>query len=329
MSSAVEVSQQEQPMCIPSIKKKLQVVESASAYLTFLHRATATDHLQVKEGEQLRVTADYNGSLFEVVREPFEVLVDGYGKITAYEIRTHHMYFHAVQEEEAKEFYANLGNNPDIVKTKWEVVNFALQSDDSHSQFSEDEMDLIENEDHHYRITYWSRKQPENTTIEKRIWVRKCCLISKAEGLAEDKNNRSLDLSIQTVSLDNLVYKYIQMLNKIQYSLKHHMPHDANTKRYKSWKELEEKRAKLWELFCSPYVQKMKLTAYGNKKYGLFLKNPVSYTITASGANVIMQTVDNMQTSATQVKETSEKKQQVLQQLKPRVKDEGCLITDD
>jgi nucleoid-associated protein YgaU len=83
------------------------------------------------------------------------------------------------------------------------------------------------------------------------------------------------------------------------------------------------------KLWFNPAMKGKTLTAYANTKYGLFLRNPVTYTVTASGKNVVTQTTEKMIEAKNEVTKVAVAKDSVVKQVKSLKRDEGCLISDD
>ena len=160
--------------------------------------------------------------------------------------------------------------------------------------------------------------------------MRKICLISKAEGLTDDKNFRSLVLTQKTIPFTELIAQQVTLLQKVSRSLEHTRPTDEKSRKMAGWAVNEKKCKELMALWFNPFLLKGKtITAYSNTKYGLFLRNPVTYTITASGKNVVTQATDKMMDAKKEIAETYDAKEAVVKQLKKVQKDEGCLISEE
>ena len=317
-----------------AIKKNLELVAKASAYLNFIKNASTGEHLELELGDQLRATSDYNGSIFEVVKKPYWCIVNQEGTISDYVRKYKHRVFRSFEEEEAKEAVARLRADCDADAEGWEIEeahlvreNFPLGHDDD--EHSEDELDDIDDETHHFRVCWTLRTLPAGHRKEQRVWVRKICLISKAEGLTDDKNFRSLVLTQKTVPFLDLVHQQMELLEKVSRSLEHTRPTDEKSRKMAGWRVNEDRCAELRKLYWIPALQAKTLTAYANTKYGLFLRNPVTYTVTASGRNVMTQATDRMLDARKEVTATAVAKESLVKQLKSLKKDDECLISDD
>jgi hypothetical protein len=317
-----------------AIKKNLELVAKASAYLTFIRNASTGEHLELELGDQLRATSDYNGSIFEVVKKPYECIVNQDGNLSDYERKYKHRVFRSFEEDEANKALEYLLANREADVEGWEIEeahivreNFPLGRDDD--EHSDDEWEEIDAETYHFRLVWTLRTLPAGHRKEQRIWVRKICLISKAEGLTDDKNFRSLVLTQKTVPFTDLIKQQMDLLQKVSRSLEHTRPTDEKSRKMAGWVVNEKRCSELRKLWWNPALKNKTLTAYSNTKYGLFLRNPVTYTITASGKNVMVQTTDKMLDARKEVAQVAEAKESVVKQLKKGKKDEGCLITDD
>jgi hypothetical protein len=317
-----------------AIKKNLELVAKATAYLTFIKNASTGEHLELELGDQLRTTLDYNGAIFEVVKKPYWCIVNQEGTISDYVRKYKHKVFRSFEEDEAKEALAFLLANREADVEGWEIEeahivrkNFPLGRDDD--EHSDDELDDIDDETHHFRVCWTLRTLPAGHRKEQRVWVRKICLISKAEGLTDDKNFRSLVLTQKTVPFLDLVHQQMELLRKVSRSLEHTRPTDEKSRKMAGWRVNEDRCNELRKLYWNPVLQTKTLTAYSNTKYGLFLRNPVTYTVTASGRNVMTQATDRMLDARKEVTATAVAKESLVKQLKSLKKNDECLITDD
>lgn len=316
-----------------AIKKNLELVAKASAYLNFVQNASTGEHLDLDLGDQLRATSDYNGSIFEVVKKPYWAVVDDEsGTLRDYHYTSHQAKFEEGEEEVVEEFYKQKIKEQmdsdcsdglgvcDVSREDWTTYD-----DDSGDEGDYTEHPMIKK----YRVTWKVRSIPEDCRREYRIWVRKICLISKAEGLADDKNFRSLVLTRKTVPFTDLIRQQIELLQKVSRSLEHTRPTDDKSRKMGGWRTNETRCKELMKLWFNPAMKGKTLTAYANTKYGLFLRNPVTYTVTASGKNVVTQTTEKMIEAKNEVTKVAVAKDSVVKQVKSLKRDEGCLISDD
>ncbi len=317
-----------------AIKKNLELVAKASAYLNFLKNASTGEHLELELGDQLRATSDYNGSIFEVVKKPYWAVVDDEsGTLRDYDYQLCESKKFVEGEEDLVDQFWNLKLKEerdalasglgicDVSKEEWTTTD--VDSDDEGEDFRG--FDTIKK----YRVTWKVRSIPEHCRREYRVWVRKICLISKAEGLADDKNFRSLVLTQKTVPFTDLIKQQIELLAKVSRSLEHTRPTDEKSRKMSGWRVNEARCKELYSLFYNPAVRGKTLTAYSNIKYGLFLRNPVTYTVTASGKNVMTQATDKMIEAKKEVSQTAVAKESLVKQVKSLKKDDECLISDD
>jgi len=316
---------QEKPMCAASIKKKLQEVEGIQAYFNFISNASLGEHQSLALGDQLRATEDYNGAIFEVVKVPYKCIVDAQGKLSDYLYSPRVLHFPESMELQAREKYTEIkeeeaddGENG-ICNVQFVVKDYPLGMEDD----SDDDDEATK----HFQVTWDVRTLPEGNSVETRIWVRKICLISKAEGLTDDKNNRSLTLTLKTIPFTKLIDKQRDILTKCTRSLDITKPDALETKKCSGWRRNAQKCEELYKLYHNPALKKRTIVAFGNTKYGVFLRNPVTYTITASGKNVIDQTTDKIKAAGPQVRAVMNVKESLVQELK--AKESDCLITDD
>jgi hypothetical protein len=318
-----------------AIKKNLELVAKASAYLTFIRNASTGEHLELELGDQLRATSDYNGSIFEVVKKPYwAVVFNDTGTLTDYAYTKHTKTFDAGESDDF--FTQKLDEMTEALPTGLGICDVSRYEDTVHEYDSDIEEDEDGNEiipryeEVRKTVVSWKvRSIPEGCRREFRVWVRKICLISKAEGLTDDKNFRSLVLTQKTVPFTDLIKQQMDLLQKVSRSLEHTRPTDEKSRKMAGWVVNEKRCSELRKLWWNPALKNKTLTAYSNTKYGLFLRNPVTYTITASGKNVMVQTTDKMLDARKEVAQVAEAKESVVKQLKKGKKDEGCLITDD
>lgn len=317
-----------------AIKKNLELVAKASAYLNFLKNASTGEHLELELGDQLRATSDYNGSIFEVVKKPYWAVVDEYtGTLRDYDYQLcQSQKFVEGEEDLLEEFLAvKLKEERDAVAsglgvcdvTKQEWTNLEVDSDDEGEDFRG--FDSVKN----YVVRWKVRSIPEGCRREYRLWVRKICLISKAEGFTDDKNFRSLVLTHKTVPFTDLIKQQMDILRKVSRSLEHTRPTDDKSRKMSGWVVNQNRCQELQSLWWNPVMKSKTLTAYSNIKYGLFLRNPVTYTVTASGKNVMTQATDKLIEAKKEVAQVAVAKESLVTQLKKVKKNDECLITDE
>jgi hypothetical protein len=315
-----------------AIKKNLELVAKATAYLTFIKNASTGEHLELELGDQLRATSDYNGSIFEVVKKPYwAVVFNDTGTLTDYHYERTYKKFVEGEEDQVEALWALMKAREhadvasglgicDVRKEEWTAAE--EDSDDEDTQTERPRMK-------YYGVEWKERSIPEHCRREYRVWVRKICLISKAEGLTDDKNFRSLVLTQKTVPFLDLVHQQMELLRKVSRSLEHTRPTDEKSRKMAGWRVNEDRCADLRKLYWNPVLQTKTLTAYSNTKYGLFLRNPVTYTVTASGRNVMTQATDRMLDARKEVTATAAAKDSLVKQLKSLKKNDECLISDD
>lgn len=321
-----------------AIKKNLELVAKASAYLNFLKNASTGEHLNLELGDQLRATNDYNGSLFEVVKKPYWAVVNNLtGTLSDYAYQSFTKTFTEGEEEELEKFwnqklkedydsqYSDGLGVCDVVKEEGITQEAISDDEDDEDTGHFRGFDSIKR----YYVRWRVRSIPENCRRETRVWVRKICLISKAEGLVDDKNLRSLVISQKTAPFTDLIKQQIELLGKLSRSLTHTRPKDDKSRKMSGWLVNHNRCEELHKLFCNPALKDKTLTAYANTKYGLFLRNPVTYTITASGKNVVTQATEKLIDAKTEVTKTAVAKDSLVKQIKSLKRSEECLITDD
>jgi hypothetical protein len=321
---------EDKPMCAASIKKKLGLVEGVQAYFNFICNASLGEHQNLALGDQLRATEDYNGAIFEVVKVPYPCVVDAQGKVSDYEYFHQTYRYREMDEDIARQNYHETKAQEvkslaeeGICNVNFAVFNYPLGRDVDDSDSDDDEIDQ---ETKHFQVSFDTRKLPEGHSVETRVWVRKICLISKAEGLTDDKNNRSLTLTIKTIPFTDLIRKQVEILAKCSRSLQATRPDALETKKCSGWRRNYEKCNELMKLYNNPALAKRKVVAFGNTKYGLFLRNPVTYTITASGKNVMQQKTDMLMKAGPETDKTMNLKEALIKEIK---RESDCLITDD
>ena len=313
-----------------AIKKNLELVAKASAYLNFVKNASTGEHLDLDLGDQLRTTLDYNGAIFEVVRKPYwAVVFQNDGTLADYAYKSNSVIFSQAEHDDAQAlFEEKMAEQRATIQSETGISDVSLHTYPGPARSGEESDD--ENDERHYEVRWQVRSIPEGCRRETRVWVRKICLISKAEGLTDDKNFRSLVLTQKTIPFTELIAQQVTLLQKVSRSLEHTRPTDEKSRKMAGWAVNQKRCDELKSLWFNPFLLKGKtITAYSNTKYGLFLRNPVTYTITASGKNVVTQATDKMMDAKKEIAETYDAKEAVVKQLKKVQKDEGCLISEE
>lgn len=330
-----------------TIQNQLDSIISMNAMLNTLISKTNNDNSNLKLGDQLRPTNDYNGSLFEVVREPYNCWVTPEGKAVAIQVRSDYQEFDS--EEAALEFYNRIQAKQvdaeshddgyltikilvrlwrDYPQREREWVGYdtpvySLQQwkDEIEDGYDSDEdfTDMMGQTFYNkikYEVHYTHRETPEDFTIETRVWLRKICIISKAEGQSDDKNSRSLPFALCQMPFGDLIRTQIQKLNKISRSLED-TPKTA--KRTKKITMADKNRAKLAELekvwLCPDLIHKP-VEGFYSEKYGMFLKSDVKFEVSQTAVNPVQQLAKTALEMEKAVSNTVELRKEVMTELK-------------
>lgn len=323
----------ETPYSDRTIKKKIETLQGCSTYLTFIKNAFQDDNTALKLGQQLRAVDDYNGTIFEVVREPFKCRVDENGSLSGYVPTRKVRDFLASQRMEAEIFYQQMLGKVNIEDEEqmWDDVhicdvNFRRVRGEEHESETDDSDEEVDDDSMYYSVNWVEYVAQPNTSVQERCWVRKICLISRAEGKVDDKNYRSVVLTRKSVSYEELVWREIQTLSKVARSLEQTRPDSKRTRKLKVWTANKELCDQLKETIHDAHYVKKRIEGFYNKKYNLFLKNPNTYQVTSSGAGAVVQMANKLIEAKADIKETMDNKSSVVKELKRK---SDCLITDD
>lgn len=289
-----------------TIKRQLESIAGLSAYFNTLKSKTKNDNVNLSLGDQLRPTKDYNGSLFEVVREPYWCWTDERGRakeiITQYHFKLfncHHL---------AENFVDELEDN-EVDKEGMDDGNFDIQLLP---------LGHIQGGTPQYQVDWKSRTKPLGYKLEKRIWLRKICMISKAEGQSDDKNHRSLSFSVKTMPFSQLIQNECHKLSKISRSLELTDADAKRTRKVSLRKQNQEKLAELWKLWGHPENKYYAVSGFYSEKYGLFLKSDIKYEITTTLINPQTALINSVKEIRENVKDVVKKKSNVITEIKSK-----------
>ena len=320
-------------MSLKAINNNLELIASASAFLNTLRRKALSDNTTVYLGDQLRCTTDYNGTLFEVVREPYWCWLDDTGRaseflsedcedeyLTLAEAEeglriTKSIWCDDEENYEKSEFQGWLKGGT-IHKKKVEQDRRQQNRPEGYEMSDDDSSDEEQEPEYRYVVKYSVWFRPTGTKYERRIWVRKICLISKAEGYTDDKNHRSLPFPIRTIKFGDLIMTERQKLNKISRCIEATNPGERITKKKSLYQQNKKRLEELRNLWCNEHLNNTPVKGFFSEKYGLFLKSDSKYNVVIEGQNALKGMIDEVKEIREDVKDTIVKKREVLTELK-------------
>lgn len=296
---------EEKKMSQKTIQTYLDSIEKMNGFLHELLDKTSRDNTTLKLGDQLRPTEDYNGSLFEVVREPYWCYIGENGRANEMIVQRKEVEF-AEEGAQAKDFVEILekrrvdvdGYEPGVlyvelkqdVMRKYEGTPFYDDYDDENEK--EDEEGRYYIEVPVYTVIYSERILPAGWTPERRVWIRKICIISKAEGHTDDKNLRSLPFPLATIPFRNLIDKELTKLIKVSRNLQATRPGAKRVRKTSMRSRNEDKCRELFKLWADPIISEKPVSGFYSEKYGLFLKSDVKYQVSATLVNPCTKVVN-------------------------------------
>jgi hypothetical protein len=303
-----DMNTEEKKMTQKTIQLNLEAIEKQNAFLQTLIEKTSQDNTNLKLGDQLRPTEDYNGSLFEVVREPYWCYLDEQGRAVNIEILLCEEPF-AEERLEAEEFMKRLESkrvdNPHdyhlgVIGNPWIKIGKQRVYEDSPGYDYLDDDDEKQDSNGQYYIempTYtvcWNEKKcPGGIIPQKRVWLRKICIISKAEGHTDDKNMRALPFPLKTLCFERLISKELQKLEKIGKTMS--ALNENHDRRGSRKAENRKKWTQLFQLWADRDLRERQVTGFYSDKYGLFLKSSVIYEVVARAVNPLTKLIDDVQ----------------------------------
>ena len=289
-----------------TIQSNLDKIEKLNGFLKTLIEKTQNDNVNLKLGDQLRPTEDYNGSLFEVVREPYWCYLDEKNHAHDLFLTQQETYF-GDEKEEAQDFYDLLnaqkvsedGTEDGVLSLCLNVGKDRVYEDSPRYEKLDDEDEKQDIEGRYYvevpsySVVWTERKKPENWTYQRRVWIRKICMISKAEGLSDDKNSRALAFPIHTFPFKDLIRKEYQKLSKISRSLELTQKGAKYARKICMASRNRTKLEELLKLWMNPEVNDKMITGFYSLKYGLFLKSDVKYEVSTKTVNPLSKIVQS------------------------------------
>lgn len=322
-------------MTLKTITHNLEMIASASAFFTTLRRKALSDNTTLSLGDQLRCTTDYNGTLFEVVREPYWCWLDDKGRACEFITQDAEDEYTTLKEaEEALEVVKSIWGDDEenyeksefqgwitdvsIVKRKVEYEPRqqnrpeGYEMDDDVSVSSDEEQEP----EYRYVVKYKCHFRPPGTKFERRIWVRKICLISKAEGYTDDKNHRSLPFPIRTIKFGDLIWSERMKLDKISRCIEATNPGERKTKKKSLYQENKKRLEELMKIWCNRVLNDTPVKGFFSEKYGLFLKSDSKYNVVIEGKNALKEMIDDVSEIREDVKDTIVKKRDMIAELK-------------
>jgi hypothetical protein len=306
-----------------AIKNQLESVAAMSAFYNTLISKTKNDNVALKLGDQLRPTNDYNGSLFEVVREPYWCWISEDGLASEMAINYHHRNFHTDKDAAVRltEELACRLIDPEhgCEDGVWDIELLSHQVRRTRPQQGEGWDDLSDDEDDFYPIylVEWkSRETPVGCKPQQRVWVRKICIISKAEGHSDDKNARALPFPVRTLLFRDLVIKEIEKLSKIARCLERTETNAKRTRKVCLRTQNKAKLQELRELWLNDTINKRPVTGFYSEKYGLFLKSDVKYEVSTTHVNPVTALLNSVKDIKEEVKEVVQHKRELMSELK-------------
>ena len=296
----------ETKMSQKTIKNNLEAIEKKTAFLQTLIEKTSLDNTNLSIGDQLRPTEDYNGSLFEVVREPYWCYIDDKGK--AVNIQTVLCEQEFVEEREhaddlLKRLESQRVDNEDdyhlgVIGNPWIKQGTMKVYEGEHTNYDDfnDENEKIDADGNFYievptyTVCWHEKRCPAGVFPQKRVWLRKICIISKAEGQTDDKNCRALPFPLRTIPFQSLISKELQKLDKISKT----MSAIQENGRAKRTMANRRKFLDLLKLWADPTLKSRPVTGFYSEKYGLFLKSAVSYEVSTRTVNPLTKLIDDV-----------------------------------
>jgi hypothetical protein len=306
---------EEKKMSQKTIQSNLDSIEKMNGFLQELIDKTNRDNITLKLGDQLRPTEDYNGTLFEVVREPYWCCVDESGRAKEQIIQQKEEEFgdDLAQAEDYMKILEKRkvdpdGHQPGILSVairigkerKYEITTpgYEFYDDDNEKQDENGEYYI---EGTVYTVVYKERIQPDGWIPQRRIWIRKICIISKAEGHTDDKNLRSLPFPIRVIPFRNLIMKEINKLSKISRNLEATRLGAKKASKTSMRSRNEEKYQRLFKLWVDPATLDKQISGFYSDKYGLFLKSDVKYEVSARAVNPATKIINDAEQIKSQV----------------------------
>lgn len=314
----------ETKMTQKAIQNNLDALEKMNGFLNTLIEKTNHDNVSLKLGDQLRPTEDYNGTLFEVVREPYWCYITEQGRAVEMDFREHDEAMgdsdegKDVAERYMKELEARKvdpdGWEPGVIDVRLKVTKDRVYEETSPGyDFLDDENEKQdENGKYYIEVPFYSvvwreRVMPDGYKAQRRVWLRKICIISKAEGHSDDKNMRALPFPIRTMKFETLVWKEVQKLTKISRSLEATPAGRKRTVKVTMRSRNEQKYNDLKKIWMDKEINEKQVTGFFSEKYGLFLKSDKKYEVTATLVNPLTKLIGDLKDIKTQAE--SEKEQ--------------------
>ena len=305
-----------------TIKNQLEHIAGLGAFFNTLVCKTKNDNVSLKLGDQLRPTNDYNGSLFEVVREPYWCWIDEQGRASEMTIQQHHQNFGVdraaairfTEELSYKEIDPEEGHNDgvwDIQMKTHQNRRFRPRTGDD-DEFSDDEEDFYSV----YMVEWRSRSMPKDCRPQRRVWLRKICIISKAEGHSDDKNARALPFPIREMTFGHLIEKECEKLSKIARCLERTEGDAKRTRKVSTRTQNIAKLRELREMWMNDLLRKRPVVGFYSEKYGLFLKSDVKYEVSTRLVNPATALLNSVKEIKEDVKEVIQNKRELLTELK-------------
>ena len=289
-----------------AIQNNLDALERMNGFLNTLIEKTNHDNVSLKLGDQLRPTEDYNGTLFEVVREPYWCYINEQGRAVEMDFREHEEHI-GYKKEDAEAFMKTLEAQK-VNEDDWQpgVIDVRLKSAKERIYENAVDYDLLDDDNEKqdeegryyidvmcYSVVWRERVMPDGYKAQRRVWLRKICIISKAEGHSDDKNMRALPFPIRTMKFETLVWKEVQKLTKISRSLEATPAGRKRTVKVTMLSRNEQKYNDLKKIWMDDAINEKQVTGFFSEKYGLFLKSDKKYEVTATLVNPLSKLIQD------------------------------------
>ena len=300
-----------------AIQNNLDAIEKMNGFLNNLIEKTNHDNVTLKLGDQLRPTEDYNGTLFEVVREPYWCYVGNGGRAEEMTIREHEEAMGDAEDGriEAERYMKELEEQkvdpeswePGVLSVKLKITKDRVYEDSPGYDFLDDEDEKQDANGKYYlevpfySVVWQERVMPEGCKPQRRVWLRKICIISKAEGHSDDKNLRALPFPVRTITFESLIWKEVQKLTKISRSLEATAPGRKKTAKVTMRTRNAQKYNDLKKIWMDETINKKQVTGFFSEKYGLFLRSDWKYEVTATLVNPLSKLVKDVTEIKSQV----------------------------
>ena len=308
----------ETKMTQKAIQNNLDALEKMNGFLNTLIEKTNHDNVSLKLGDQLRPTEDYNGTLFEVVREPYWCYITEQGRAIEMDYREHDeaMGDSGEGKDAAERYMKELearkvdpdGWEPGVIDVCLKVTKDRVYEDVSPGyDFLDDENEKQdENGNYYIEVPFYSvvwreRILPPGYTPQRRVWLRKICIISKAEGHTDDKNLRALPFPLKQFCFENLIQKEIQKLTKISRTLEGTPAGRKKTAKVTMRTRNQEKYNALKKIWMDDNIRLRIVKGFFSEKYGMFLKSDKKYEVTATLVNPLSKLVEDVSEIKSQV----------------------------